>query len=89
MADATPDEIIGVMTSSGIWGVVHEPPASGPFNAHVLDGSPTILTNIDLFNALSTSPDSLVIAGGSAGFGPYAVNVSLAEVRRLSRTPNP
>ena len=82
-ADATPAEITGVLTASGVWGVVYEPAESGPFNAHVLDDSPPILVNVDMFNALRASPDTFTVAGGEAGFGPTAVNVSLAEVRHL------
>ncbi len=70
-----------MLTASGIWGVVYEPAESGPFNAHVLDDSPPILVNIDMFNALRASPESFTVAGGEAGFGPTAINVSLAEVR--------
>ncbi|BDA45353.1 probable extracellular serine proteinase at N-terminal half [Coccomyxa sp. Obi] len=78
-SDATPEEVASVLEASGIWGVVFEPAESGPFNAHVLDDAPPILVNTDMFNALSAQPDTLTIAGGEAGFGPIAVNVSLAE----------
>ena len=72
---------MGVLEASGIWGVIFEPAESGPFNAHVLDDTPPILVNTDMFNALSARPETLTIAGGEAGFGPIAVNISLAEVR--------
>ena len=45
-----------MLTASGIWGAVHEPAESGPFNAGVLEDSPAILTNIDMFDALHAAP---------------------------------
>lgn len=69
-----------MLEASGIWGVIFEPAESGPFNAHVLDDAPPILVNTDMFNALFARPEMLTIAGGEAGFGPTAVNISLAEV---------
>ena len=70
-----------MLTASGIWGAVHEPAESGPFNAGVLEDSPAILTNIDMFDALHAAPDMITVAGGQAGFGPRAINITLTEVR--------
>ena len=72
-----------MLEACGIWGVVHEPAESGPFNAHDLDDPPPILLNTDLFNSLTASPPMLALAPG-AELGPRAVNVSLAEVRALN-----
>lgn len=81
-ADAGPDEILSVLMGSGVWGVVHEPADSGPFNAHDLDATAPILANIDLFEPLVASPPDLLVLGGEAGFGPQAFNISLAQARR-------
>ena len=70
-----------MLTASGIWGAVHEPAESGPFNAGVLEDAPAILTNIDMFDALHAAPDMITVAGGQAGFGPRAINITLTEVR--------
>ena len=80
-ADAGPDEIAAVLAASGVWGAVHEPADSGPFNAHDLDGSPAILTDIALFQSVYASPPELALAGGMAGPGPVAFNISLAQAR--------
>ena len=69
-----------MLTASGTWGVVHEPAESGPFNAGVLEGSPAILTNIDMFDALHAAPDMITVAGGQAEFGPRAINITLTQV---------
>ena len=79
-ADATPEVVTGVLTASGIWGVVHEPAESGPFNANVLEDSLAILTNIDMFDALHAAPGMVTVAGGDAGFGPRAINITLSQV---------
>ena len=50
-ADAGPEEILGALQASGSWGVVHEPSASGPFNAHDLDDTSPVLLDIDVFHA--------------------------------------
>ena len=83
-ADATPEDVVGVLTASGVWGAVHEPAESGPFNANVLDGVPAILDNIDAFDALHTVPSMITVAGGSAGFGPRAINITLTQVHPLT-----
>lgn len=69
-----------MLTASGIWAAVHEPAESGPFNADVLEDSPAILTNIDMFDALHAAPDMITVAGGQAGFGPRAINITLTQV---------
>ena len=69
-----------MLTASGIWAAVHEPAESGPFNTGVLDDSPAILTNIDMFDALHAAPDMITVAGGQAGFGPRAINLTLTQV---------
>lgn len=69
-----------MLTASGIWGVVHEPSESGPFNADVLADAPAILTNIDMFDVLRAAPGMLTIAGGDAGFEPRAINLTLSQV---------
>ena len=78
---------MGVLTASGVWGAVHEPAESGPFNADVLDDAPAILDNIDMFDALHAAPDMITIAGGQAGFGPRAINITLTQVCRTYRPP--
>ena len=84
-ADAGPTEILGVLMGSGVWGVVHEPADSGPFNAHNLDATAAILANIGLFEPLVASPPDLAVPGGEAGFGPRAFNISLAQARPFSK----
>ena len=79
-ADATPEDVVGVLTASGVWGAVHESAESGPFNANVLDGTPAILDNIDTFDTLHAVPSMITVAGGSAGFGPRAINITLTQV---------
>ena len=69
-----------MLTASGIWGVVHEPAESGPFNAGVLEDSPAILTNIDMFDALHAAPHMITVVGGQAGSGPRAINITLTQV---------
>ena len=83
-ADATPEDVVGVLTASGVWGAVHESAESGPFNANVLDGTPAILDNIDTFDALHAVPSMIAVAGGSAGFGPRAINITLTRVPPLA-----
>ena len=73
-----------MLTASGVWGVVHEPQESGPFNAGVLDNSPAILNNIDIFDATQATPDMVAIGGGDAGFGPRAINLTLMQVAHSS-----
>ena len=82
-AEATPEDVVGVLTASGVWGAVHESAESGPFNANVLDGTPAILDNIDTFDALHAVPSMITVAGGSAGFGPRAINITLTQVPPL------
>ena len=73
-----------MLSASGVWGAVHEPADSGPFNAHDLDGSPAILADMSaLFRAVALSPPDLALPGGEDGFGPRAFNVSLAQARAL------
>ncbi|CAK0782475.1 hypothetical protein CVIRNUC_005706 [Coccomyxa viridis] len=78
-SEATPEDVVGVLTASGVWGAVHESAESGPFNANVLDGTPAILDNIDTFDALHAVPSMITVAGGSAGFGPRAINITLTQ----------
>ena len=75
--------MVGVLTASGVWGAVHEPAESGPFNADVLDGTPAILDNIDMFDALHAVPSMVTVASGAAGFGPRAINITLTQVPLL------
>ena len=86
-ADATPEDVVGVLTASGVWGAVHESAESGPFNANVLDGTPAILDNIDTFDALHAVPSMITVAGGSAGFGPRAINITLTQVPPWAALP--
>ena len=86
-ADATPEDVVGVLTASGVWGAVHESAESGPFNANVLDGTPAILDNIDTFDALHAVPSMITVAGGSAGFGPRAINITLTQVPPRAALP--
>ena len=67
-----------VLAASGDWGLVTEDPLSGERN--VLDGTPNILLNINMFAGVSFSPENVTIVGGADGFGPYQISVTLAQV---------
>ncbi|KAK9842270.1 hypothetical protein WJX81_003820 [Elliptochloris bilobata] len=85
--NAGPEEILGALQASGAWGVVHEPSASGPFNAHDLDDTSPVLLDTDIFHAASFLPSGLVVSapgsigssGGPGSFGPFVVNITLNE----------
>lgn len=47
--------------SAGSWGVVHEPSASGPLNADVLDDTNNVMVNTAMFHAVTFQPESLQV----------------------------
>ena len=93
----TPRALATALASSGTWGLVREPKASGGFNARALDGTANLLLRAGGRPSVVLSPDGLTISGGGGGgggggassaplasggfggFGPFAVNVSLAR----------
>ena len=86
----TPRALATALASSGTWGLVREPKASGGFNARALDGTANLLLRAGGRPSVVLSPDGLTISGGgpspvplasggNGGFGPYTVNVSLAR----------
>ncbi|DBB00918.1 TPA: hypothetical protein ACH3X1_000835 [Trebouxia sp. C0004] len=77
--DASPLEVKTALMSSGSWGVVHESNASGPLNAGVLNYTDDVLVNTAMFHAVNFEPQSIQITGGANGFGPFFVNVTLAQ----------
>ena len=76
-AGATPEQLIETLTASGDWGLVSEPPQSNDKLA--LASTPNILLNTNLFSALNFTPQYLAM-GGSNGYGPFTVTVSLSQV---------
>ena len=68
-----------VLTASGDWGKVTEAPNSGQRSA--MENTANILLNTNLFAGVIFSPQNLSILGGDEGFGPYQVQVALAQVR--------
>ena len=88
----SPRALATELASSGTWGLVREPKASGGFNARALDGTANLLLRAGGQPSVALSPDGLTISGGGAsspspapsgggggGFGPFTVNVSLAR----------
>jgi len=90
----SPRALTTALASSGTWGLVREPKASGGFNARALDGTANLLLRAGGQPSVVVSPDGLTISGGGAlssssspllasggtgGFGPYIVNVSLSR----------
>lgn len=47
--------------SSGSWGVVHEPAASGPLNADALADTNNVLVNTAMFHAVSFQPEAIQV----------------------------
>ncbi|KAL0033522.1 hypothetical protein WJX79_001179 [Trebouxia sp. C0005] len=77
--EASPLEVNTALMSSSSWGVVHESNASGPLNAGVLNYTNNVLVNTAMFHAVNFEPQSIQITGGADGFGPFFVNVTLAQ----------
>lgn len=77
-APTTPEQILTALSASGDWGKVSESPNSGERN--VLDGTDNILLNANVFAAVAFEPQNLSITGGTDGFGPFQVSISLSQV---------
>ena len=97
--ELSPRALTTALASSGTWGLVREPKASGGFNARALDGTANLLLRAGGQPSVVAAPDGLTISGGGAlssssssslpqqqlasggtgGFGPYTVNVSLSR----------
>lgn len=60
-AGASPLEVNTALMSAGSWGVVHEPNASGPLNADVLDDTNNVMVNTAMFHAVTFQPESLQV----------------------------
>ena len=60
-AGASPLEVNTALMSAGSWGVVHEPDASGPLNADVLDNTNNVMVNTAMFHAVTFQPESLQV----------------------------
>ena len=60
-AGASPLELNTALMSAGSWGVVHEPSASGPLNADVLDNTNNVMVNTAMFHAVTFQPESLQV----------------------------
>lgn len=76
VAGATPLELSTALMSAGSWGVVHEPSASGPLNADVLDNTNNVMVNTAMFHAVTFQPQSLqVSAVSSVGLQPLSANL--------------
>ena len=80
-AGATPEQLIGTLTASGDWGLVSEPPQSN--DQGVLNNTPNIILNTNLFSAFNFTPQSIAM-GGDGGYGPFTISVSLSQVSRLA-----
>ena len=61
VADASPLEVNTALMSSGSWGVVHEPSASGPLNADALANTDNVLVNTAMFHAVSFEPQAIQV----------------------------
>lgn len=60
-AGASPLEVNTALMSAGSWGVVHEPSASGPLNADVLNDTNNVMVNTAMFHAVTFQPESLQV----------------------------
>ena len=60
-AEASPLELNTALMSAGSWGVVHEPQASGPLNADVLDDTDNVMVNTAMFHAVTFQPQSIQV----------------------------
>ena len=47
--------------SSGSWGVVHEPSASGPLNADALANTNNVMVDTAMFHAVSFEPQAIQV----------------------------
>ena len=63
LAGASPAEIESALASAGSWSQISEPSASGPFNALVLQDTPNILLNSNLFKVLNIQPEAIQVRG--------------------------
>ena len=58
---ASPLEVSTALMGAGSWGLVHEPAASGPLNADVLDNTNNVLVNTAMFHAVTFHPEDLQV----------------------------
>jgi hypothetical protein len=77
---ASPAEALAALLSTGYWDRVTEPAASGASDQRVLDDTRNVLTSSVMVQPLVLKPDSIEVVGGAAGFGPYSIAFSFAEV---------
>ena len=61
VAGASPLELNTALMSSGSWGVIHEPSASGVLNADVLADTVNVLANTAMFHAVNLEPQSIQV----------------------------
>ena len=80
-ADASPLEVNTALMSSGSWGVVHEPTASGVLNAGVLNDTTNVLVNTAMFHAVNFEPQSIQVSHVSILEYPSCVTIPCAYAK--------